>query len=422
MLPRLGLRANLGQFTLLVAVNALVGAMVGQERAILPLLATEAFGLGAATAALTFIVAFGFTKAGTNLIAGSLADRYGRKPVLIAGWLVGVPVPVLLIWAPGWEWVVVANLLLGINQGLAWSMTVIMKIDLVGPLRRGLAMGFNEAAGYLAVAGTALLTGYLAEEAGLRPVPFLVGLAAAGLGLGASVFGVRETAGHARWEKAAPRSHGHQWWTVLLVVSFRDRAMSAASQSGLVNNLNDGMAWGLLPLYYAAAGLSTGEIGVLAAAYPAAWGACQMLTGAISDRHGRKPLIVAGMLIQAVAIGVIALGSEFAIWLTASLLLGLGTAMVYPTLLASIADVAAPTWRGQAVGTYRFWRDAGFVVGALVVGFLADWLGLAPAIGAVAILTAVSGLIVAWRMYETRGLEGTPRAWAERSRTPCGEL
>jgi MFS family permease len=398
----LGLRSNLGQFALLVAVNALVGGMIGQERTVLPLLATDVFGLTGVASALTFVVAFGLAKAATNLVAGALGDRFGRKPVLVAGWLVGLPVPLLIILAPSWAWIVAANVLLGVNQGLTWSTTVIMKIDLVGPARRGLAMGLNEAAGYGALAVTALATGWLATAYGLRPAPFLLGLAYAVLGLGASVLLVRETRGHVEHEQrlAGPRD-ALPWREVLRRTSLRDPSLSAASQAGLINNLNDGMAWGLLPLYYAAAGLALGEIGILAAAYPAVWSVGQIGTGALSDRIGRKPLIVGGMLLQAAAIAGIAVGTGFAVWLAAAALLGLGTAMVYPTLLATIADVAEPSWRGSAIGVYRLWRDLGFAVGALVAGVVADLVGMSAAIGAVAVLTGGSGLIVLVRMRET---------------------
>jgi MFS family permease len=397
--PRLGLRGNAGQFALLIAVNALVGGMVGQERTVLPLLATDVFGLTGITAALTFIVAFGLTKAVSNVVAGALADGYGRKPVLVAGWLIGLPVPLLLIWAPTWEWVIAANVLLGVNQGLTWSMTVLMKIDLVGAGRRGFAMGLNEAAGYGAVALTALATGFIAADAGLRPGPFLLGLSYAGLGLGLSVLLVRDTSGHVAVEhELQPRATTPRWRDVFWRTTLGDRNLSAASQAGFVNNLNDGMAWGLLPLYYAAAGLGVGEIGILAATYPAVWGVAQIGTGALSDRIGRKGLIVAGMLVQAIAIAVIAASSTFPVWLAAAALLGLGTAMVYPTLLAAIADVADPPWRGSAIGVYRLWRDLGFVAGAVVAGILADRFGLSPAIGAVAGITAISGLLVFVRM------------------------
>ncbi|HEX6339366.1 MAG TPA: MFS transporter, partial [Jiangellaceae bacterium] len=412
----LGLRQNAAQFTLLVAVNALVGGMLGQERTVLPLLAEAEFGLQAYTAALTYILAFGLAKAGTNYMAGAWSDRYGRKPVLVAGWLVAVPVPLLLIWAPSWTWVVLANVLLGVSQGLTWSTTVIMKIDLVGPARRGTAMGLNEAAGYGAVAATALATGYLADAYGLRPAPFLLGVAFAALGLGLSTLAVRETRGHASAEAAAhvPRhggrhDHLHDGLRnrdVFAQTTFREPALSSASQAGLVNNLNDGLAWGLFPVLFAAAGLSVGRIGLLAALYPAVWGAGQLLTGALSDRWGRKRLIVTGMLVQAAALAVVAAGTDFVVWAVAAVLLGAGTAMVYPTLLAAIGDVAHPAWRARSVGVYRLWRDAGFAVGALLSGIVADLLGIRAAVWVVAALTAASGMLVAVRMYETHPRPG----------------
>ena len=400
---RLGLGANAGQFALLIGVNALVGGMVGQERTVLPLLASDIFGLTGLTAVLTYLVAFGVTKAFTNLAAGAMADRFGRKPVLVTGWLIGLPVPLLLIWAPTWGWVVVANLLLGVNQGLTWSTTVIMKIDLVGPARRGLAMGLNESVGYGAVALTALVTGLIAARAGLRPAPFYLGIAYAGLGLGISALFVRETRGHVELEQGdRERPPRPPWRDVFMLTSFRDRSLSAVSQAGLVNNLNDGMAWGLLPLYYAAAGVPLAQIAVLAAVYPAVWAVAQIGTGGLSDRIGRKRLIVAGMLIQAAALGAIAAGSSFEAWLGAAAVLGLGTAMVYPTLLAAVADVADPIWRGSAIGVYRLWRDLGFAVGAVVAGVVADAAGMPAAIWVVAGLTAGSGLVVLVRMRETR--------------------
>ncbi|HET6874110.1 MAG TPA: MFS transporter [Acidimicrobiales bacterium] len=405
---RLGLRANLAQFSLLVGVNALVGGMIGQERTVLPLVGTRTFHLHAFTATLTYIVAFGLVKAATNFAAGTLSDRVGRKPVLVTGWLFGLPVPFLLAFGPGWGWIILANVLLGINQGLTWSTTVIMKIDLVGPERRGLAMGLNEAAGYGAVAVTAFATGLIAAHAGLRPDPFFLGMAFAGLGLGLSSLFVRETQGHARHEAAthvdtSPEAHrGLSTREVFLLTSFRERALSAASQAGMVNNLNDGLAWGVFPLFFARHGLSVGRIGVLAALYPAVWGLGQLLTGALSDRIGRKWLIAGGMWTQAVAIGIIASVDGFWPWAGGALLLGAGTAMVYPTLLAAIGDVAHPTWRASSVGVYRLWRDGGFAVGALLAGVIADAFGLAAAIWTVAGLTAASGLVVALRMYETR--------------------
>jgi MFS family permease len=409
---RLGLRQNAAQFSLLVGVNALVGGMIGQERTVLPLLAERTFGLTAFTAALTFIAAFGIVKAGTNFFAGTLSDRYGRKPVLVAGWLVGIPVPLLLIWAPSWGWVIVANVLLGINQGLTWSTTVIMKIDLVGPDRRGLAMGLNEAAGYGAVALTALATGWIAENAGLRPEPFFLGLVFAGLGLGLSAVFVRETQGHVRYEASTVTgdSGGLSTGAVFARTSFTEPALSSCSQAGLVNNLNDGLAWGLFPIVFADAGLSVGRIGVLAALYPAVWGVGQLFTGGISDRVGRKPLIVGGMLTQAAAIGWIASTSGFGAWAAGAIVLGAGTAMVYPTLLAAIGDVAHPIWRARSVGVYRLWRDSGFAVGALVAGVTADLASVEVAIWLVAALTAASGIVVLVRMYETHPPRATAKA------------
>ncbi|MFE3556154.1 MFS transporter [Streptomyces sp. NPDC059193] len=405
---RLGLRANLPQFALLVAVNALVGGMLGQERTVLPLFADDVFHLSAYTAALTYIVAFGATKAVTNFFAGTWSDRYGRKPVLIAGWLIALPVPAMLAWGPSWGWIITANILLGINQGLTWSTTVIMKIDLAGPERRGLAMGFNEAAGYGAVAATAMATGAIAEHAGLRPAPFLLGAAYAVLALGLSTFAVRETRDHARFEAARhpnPTDSGHDaeltTGQIVRLTSLRDKALSAASQAGLVNNLNDALAWGIFPLLFAAHGLSITRIGLLAALYPAVWGAGQTLTGWWSDHIGRKHLITAGMLLQAAAIALVAAGTTFAVWATAQILLGIGTALVYPTLLAVIGDVAHPAWRARAVGVYRLWRDGGFAAGALLAGILADAYGLTTAVYAIAAITAASGILVAVRMYET---------------------
>ena len=413
---QLGLRENLAQFLLLVGVNALVGGLIGQERTVLPLLAEQVFGLAAFSSALTFIVAFGAVKAATNFFAGTLSDRYGRKPVLVAGWIIGLPVPLLLMWAPSWGWIIAANVLLGINQGLTWSTTVIMKIDLVGPAKRGLAMGFNEAAGYGAVAVTALATGFIAANHGLRPAPFFLGLAYAALGLGISTLFVRETHGYAKHEAAShtPASgdlHGDlTTGEIFTLTSFKEKALSSCSQAGMVNNLNDGLAWGLFPLYFAAAGLSVARIGVLAALYPAIWGLGQLVTGALSDRIGRKWLIVGGMLTQAFAITLIGATSGFWIWAVGAMLLGAGTAMVYPTLLAAIGDVAHPSWRARSVGVYRLWRDGGFAVGALLAGIVADVLGLSAAIYTVAAITAASGVVVAVRMYEThpRGVTVEP--------------
>jgi MFS family permease len=406
----LGLRANLAQFSLLMAVNALVGGVLGQERVVVPLLAHQVFGLAAFTSGLTFILAFGAVKAVTNFFAGTLSDRYGRKPVLIVGWLAALPVPAMLIWAPSWGWVVAANVLLGINQGLTWSTTVIMKIDLVGPNRRGLAMGLNEAAGYGALSVTALATGYLATAYGLRPAPFLLGAAYLALGLGLSALAVRETAAHARIEAAdhavRPRQlHEHLTTRqVAALTSWRERALSAASQAGMVNNLNDALAWGIFPILYAQHGLNVVHIGALAPVYLGVWGVGQLATGALSDRIGRKWLIAVGMWVQAAAIALVAVGTTASVWVGAAVLLGIGTAMVYPTLLATIGDVAHPAWRARAVGVYRLWRDGGFAVGALLTGAIADAYGLPVAIWTV----AASGLFVAVRMYETHRLPHAP--------------
>ena len=408
---RLGLRANAAQFAVLVAINALVGGMVGQQQTVLPLLAEEEFGLTGYTFMFTYVVAFGITKATANYFAGTWSDRYGRRPVLIAGWLFAIPVPLMLIWAPNWGWVVAANILLGVNQGLTWSTTVIMKIDLVGPRQRGLAMGLNEAAGYGAVALTSMLAGYLAAEFGLRPAPFLLGLSYAALALGLSTLVVRETRDHARAEAADhpsrvpggdDRLHADlSNREVFALASFREPALSSASQAGLVNNLNFGLSWGLFPLLFAGSGLAVGEIGVLFALYPAVWGVGQLVTGAMSDRWGRKHLITVGMFTQATALALIAVVDSFGPWAAGTMLLGAGTAMVYPTLLATVGDVAHPQWRGRAVGVYRVWRDLGYAVGALMGGAVADLWSLRAAVWVAVAVSVLSGLVVAVRMYET---------------------
>ncbi len=412
----LGLRANWRQFALLVVVNAFVGGMVGLERAVVPLLAEHDFGLASRTVTLSFIVSFGIVKALANLVAGRLSDRVGRKRILVAGWLVGLPVPFLVILAPTWGWVVAANVLLGLNQGLCWSMTIVMKIDLVGPSRRGLAMGLNEAAGYGAVALAALASGYLATTYALRPAPFLLGVAFALVGLILSVGFVRETHRHARQEarllrpaqdddpktSVSTRDEGRRSFAeIFRITSWQNRSLFAASQAGLVNNLNDGMAWGLFPLFFAAAGLALPKVALLAAIYPAVWGVGQLVTGALSDRLGRKILVVGGMWTQASGIGVIVLTTGFGLWVVGMVLLGLGTALVYPTLLAAVSDVAPPAWRASAVGVYRLWRDGGYALGALLAGALADRFGLAWAIASIGALTFISGLVALVRMEET---------------------
>lgn len=406
---RLGLRENLGQFSLLVLVNGFVGAMVGLERSILPALAEQEFHIAARVAILSFIVVFGITKALTNYFAGHLADRLGRKHLLVAGWVVAVPVPFILMWAPDWNWIVGANVLLGASQGLTWSTTVIMKIDLVGPKQRGLAMGLNEFAGYFAVAGSALATGWLAAQYGLRPEPFYLGIVYVAAGLLLSVLAVRETRHHVAHEvRTHHPENGEErlsQWEIFRRTSLTDRNLSSVSQAGLVNNLNDGMAWGLFPLVFAAAGMSLTRIGILAAIYPAVWGITQIFTGALSDRIGRKGLIVWGMWLQAAGIAITALSSDFKIFGLGAVLLGIGTAMVYPTLLAAIGDVAHPSWRASAVGVYRLWRDLGYAVGALLAGITADLFGLGTAMWLVAGLTLLSGVVAAIRMKETHAAE-----------------
>jgi len=406
----LGLRANWRQFWLLVAVNAFVGATVGLERTVLPLLAEHDFGLASRSAALSFIATFGVVKAVTNLLAGHLGDRFGRKRVLVAGWLFGVPVPFLVMWAPSWSWIIVANVLLGVNQGLAWSTTVVMKIDLVGPLRRGFAMGLNEFAGYVALALSALASGMIAERAGLRPEPFYLGIVFVALGLALSLVFVRETAGHARHEAAIrdrDRSHGNSGGSAPSVRSllarsiWRDRALFSICQAGLVNNLNDGLAWGLFPIFFAAGGLTLGKIALLTFIYPAVWSVTQLWTGSLSDRVGRKGLIAGGMLVQGVALIAMVGVAGFRAWLLCAVALGVGTAMVYPALLAAVGDVAHPSWRGSAVGVYRLWRDLGYAVGALLAGAMADVFGLHWAIAGVGGLTLVSGIVAGVRMPET---------------------
>ncbi len=418
---QLGLRANWQQFTLLVIVNAFVGGMVGLERSIVPLLGQQVFGLASTLAVLSFIVSFGIVKALANLFAGRLSDRIGRKGVLVTGWLVGLPVPFLIIFAPAWGWVVFANVLLGINQGFCWSTTVIMKIDLVGPARRGLAMGINEAAGYGAVSLAAIAAGYLAATYALRPQPFMLGVAFALSGLLLSLFFVHETQGHVRHEAALlARQSGHapesaqqaadqtaqqptapSFKEIFLLTSWKNRTLFSVSQAGLVNNLNDGLAWGLLPLFFAASGLGIAQIGLLAGIYPGVWGITQLFTGALSDRLGRKGLIVAGMLLQGTAIILLLFLHGFALWAVAMVLLGLGTALVYPTLLAAISDVAHPEWRASAVGVYRLWRDSGYAIGALLAGVLADLFGVPWAIGVIGVLTILSGVVVKIVMSET---------------------
>ncbi|MDE2466323.1 MAG: MFS transporter [Alphaproteobacteria bacterium] len=399
---RLGLHENWPQFSLLVLINAFVGGMVGLERTVVPLIGAEEFKIASTTVVVSFIVSFGVVKALANLVSGHFADLYGRKHMLVLGWLVGLPVPFMIAWGPSWGWIVAANALLGINQGFAWSMTVIMKIDLVGPKSRGLAVGLNEFAGYLAVGVTAFLTGYIAQHYGLRPQPFYLGICYAVLGLGLSVLTVRDTRHHVSHEVAhhTAGSEAITFREVFRRASFGDRNLFAASQAGLVNNLNDGMSWGIFPLFFAAFGLSVERIGILKAVYPAVWGVLQTVTGPLSDRWGRKGLIVAGMWVQAAGLFLTAATRGFGWWLLASLLLGLGTAMVYPTLIASVSDASHPSWRARSLSVYRFWRDLGYAIGALSGGIIADLFGPAWAIAAIGVVTAVSGVVVAVSMVE----------------------
>jgi MFS family permease len=415
----LGLRENAAQFSLLVAVNALVGAMVGLERSTLPLIGQEQFGLASSVAVLSFIVAFGLAKAFTNLGAGALAQRVGRRRLLISGWVLALPVPLLIAVAPNWGWVVAANLFLGVNQGLAWSMTVVMKIDLVGPRRRGLALGLNESAGYGGLAIAAALSGFLAAELVARDVLVVGGFAIAALALLFAVLFVRDTAAHVDLEQE--RHHPHDGLAPPRMreafpdATYRDPALRSCSQAGLVNNLNDALAWGLVPLFLAAAGASAGEIGLVAALYPAVWGLGQIWTGHWSDSIGRKPLIVAGMLVQAGALGLLAAsGGGMVLAALASIALGAGTALVYPTLLAAVSDAVSPIARPATVGAYRFWRDTGYVVGGLGAGVLADAFGFSGAIAAIAGLTAASGLWAALDLPAGRRTASAP------SGTPAG--
>ena len=399
----LGLRENWEQFSLLVVVNAFVGSMVGMERIVLPLLAEHEFGLVSRAAILSFIVSFGFTKAFANLFAGHMSDRLGRKLVLVFGWLFALPIPLLIFYAPSWQWVVFANVLLGLNQGLCWSTTVIMKIDLVGPNNRGLAMGLNEASGYLAVSLAALASGYIATAFGLRSAPLYIGGVSALVGLVLSAAFVHESLGHARREATVqPRgAETRSFWSVFWLTSWKDRTLFSVSQAGMINNLNDGMVWGLFPLYFASHGLSLTGISVLGAVYPAVWGITQLGTGALSDRLGRKGLIAGGMLLQGVSLIGFILRAGFSSWILCAALLGVGTAMVYPTLLAAIGDVAHPSWRASSVGVYRLWRDAGYALGALLAGALADRLGMRFAIACIGAITLLSGTVVAFVMDET---------------------
>ena len=430
---RLGLRENLGQFSLLVLINVFVGMMVGLERTVVPLIGEKEFGLVSKTAIVSFIVSFGVTKAICNLFAARVSETVGRKKVLVLGWVIGLPVPFLIIFANHWFWFDIANILLGVNQALCWSMTVIMKVDLVGPKRRGLALGLNEFAGYLAVGFTAWITGYIASVYALRPQPFYLGIGVAIFGLLLSAFFTKESIHHARLEAKlhhpAPELAGDNnnpskpsrpsLREIFALASWKDRNLFSCSQAGLVNNLNDGMSWGIYPLFFASFGLGVAAIGTIKAVYPAAWGILQVLTGPLSDRWGRKRLIAGGMIVQAGGIWLTVQVPTYYAWLLGALLQGIGTAMVYPTLLAAITDVAHPEWRATTMGVYRFWRDLGYAIGALISGIIADLLGMRAAIQVVAALTLISGLHVAIRMRETAAQRAKASA---RVQTPAADI
>ncbi|AWM29526.1 MFS transporter [Sinorhizobium fredii] len=390
---RLGLKENWQQFSLLLLINAFVGGMVGIERTVVPLIGANEFHVKSTILITSFVISFGVVKALANLVSGQLADRLGRKRVLVAGWLIGLPVPFMIILAPSWEWVIAANVLLGLSQGFAWSMTVVMKVDLVGPKGRGFAVGLNEFAGYVAVGLTAFLTGYLASRYGLRPMPIYLGVIYGIAGTILSILAVRDTRQHVQLEasRAANPASALSFREVFVLASFKDRNLLAASQAGLVNNLNDGMSWGIFPLFFTTLGLGIERIGVLKAVYPIVWGVGRVVTGPLSDRWGRKGLIVGGMWVQAVGLLITALGGHFGWWLVGSVLLGAGTAMVYPSLIATVSDASHPTWRARSLSVYRFWRDLGYAIGALSAGLIADRFGFSAAIVAIGVLTFMSG-------------------------------
>ncbi|MCH6567882.1 MAG: MFS transporter [Nitrospinae bacterium] len=413
---KLGIKENWQQFTLLLLTVGFVGSMVGLERTVVPLIGEQEFGLTSKTAIVSFIITFGVVKSLCNLLAGRISETWGRKRVLVLGWIIGLPVPFIIIYANSWFWFDVANVLLGVNQALTWSMTVNMKIDLVGPKRRGLAVGLNEFAGYFSVGIMALLTGEIAARYSLRPEPFYMGIGIAFAGLLVSTFFVRDTIEHVRYEarlRAAPSGNpgtGNpepmakeqpSLREIFSLTTWKERALSSCSQAGLVNNLNDGMSWGIYPLFFSSYGLGIAAIGVIKAVYPMVWGILQPVTGPLSDKIGRKHLIVGGMTVQAVGIWMTALLPTYSWWIVAAVIQGLGTAMVYPVIIAAVGDVAHPEWRATSLGVYRFWRDLGYAVGALLAGLIADFVGMKAAIHVIAALTLTSGLVVALRMYET---------------------
>ncbi len=398
---QLGLKENWKQFTLLVIINGFVGGMVGIERSILPQIAEQEFAIAAKTAILSFIIVFGIVKAITNYYTGTLANKFGRKNLLIAGWVIGVPVPFMLMFAPTWGWVIAANVLLGINQGLAWSSTVVMKIDLVGEKQRGFAMGLNEFAGYIAVALVAFLTGWIAGEYGIRPYPFYTGIVLAVLGLLSSIFLIRDTRHHVTKEAATnniPRLKNIFWDT-----TWKNKNLGSVTQAGLINNLNDGMAWGIFPIVLAGKGFSIAEIGIVTAVYPAVWGLGQLVTGAMADRFCKKDMLYSGMLLQAIALVLLIWASTMLQYVLLSAILGWGTAMVYPTFLATVAENTHPQDRAKSIGIFRLWRDLGYAVGAILTGIIADLLNVETAIGFIGILTFISAIIIRYRMHCVNG-------------------
>jgi MFS family permease len=407
---KLGLRPNIQQFLILVLVNAFVGAMIGLEQTVVPIIGKTEFGIESSAIIVSFIASFGAVKAVLNLLAGNLSDKWGRKNVLVLGWLFGIPVPIILLLAPNWNWIIFANILLGVNQGLAWSMTVNMKIDLVGKSQRGLALGLNEFAGYVSVAAIGFLTGYLASTFGLKPYPFYLGIIFAILGLAISWIIVKDTRKFTSLEikEDASESAGQEtdvndlsFKEIFLRTSWRNRTLLSISQAGLINNLIFGVTWGLFTLYFASFAIGISEIGFLKALHPGIWGVLQLLTGTFSDRVGRKVLIYPGMIVQGIGVLVVLFTNFYWGWIVGMALLGIGTALVYPTLLAAISDVAKPKWRATSLGVYRFWRDLGFVFGAIGIGYLADVFGLNMAIQLVAFLAIGSGIFVLIVMKET---------------------
>ena len=381
---------------MLVVVNAFVGGMVGLERTIFPQFAETEFGVASTTAILSFIIAFGLAKAFANYYTGKLANRYGRKRLLVLGWLLAIPVPLLLIYAPNWNWVIFANILLGISQGLAWSSTVVMKIDLVGEKDRGLAMGLNEFAGYFAVGLMAFVSGYVANRYGITPYPFYIGIALALTGLILSLVWVKDTRGFVQQESQTDKTE--QLDNVFLETTFRNKTLSSVTQAGLVNNLNDGMIWGLLPILLLSLDFNTENMGLITAIYPTVWGIGQLFTGKMSDHYSKKGMLFWGMLSQGLAILLIPYASGFLLLATLAALLGLGTALVYPTFLSTIAGATSPQQRAESIGTFRLWRDLGYAFGAIISGITADWLGVEFAIMLIGGITVLSALVIKFRM------------------------